>query len=587
MFYDISGECFREVLKEDDGSWLVSFENPSAPRFVLCDSLREDMKVPAPAGLWQDAGAEKSEALIKREELIAPLLDDEACIKDAAERLKRADAIAREAGTTRRRVLRLYYKRLAGRPLLEEKTKPVRVPAEKEKDYSWAVNTFYYSAKKMSLRTAYDLMILSRYTDADGNIVEGYPTWPSFRHYYYRRGLNRGSRRSVSRNGLSYYQRKERPVSGSSKEWKQNAGSFQIDETPADIYLVSRLDRSAVIGRPNIYLAVDTATELIAGVYVGLESGEQAMINCLTNAAMDKVEYCGRYGIDIKPEDWPNRGLPGEIVSDKGKEFIGSRMKEMIMRYGIDLEALPPFRPDEKGVVEKSFDLIQEKYKPLLRGKGVIEEDAQERWAVDYRAQAVLTLEEFTKVVINCILYINRSRITDNSIFPDAVPTAAGLWNRYAKDGRVNMIPVEADELYHLSLPRKSLPLTRKGLSDKGLNYMPEDYAGILKRHRVGEKVTVAYDVNDVSCIYLIEGQNYIPVPLSDACRRYAGATTEEYRLEQSRIKSSQKEWEEEELKGRIEVLKNIKDIADSAEHAVIGDVKTEEIRKNRKREVS
>ena len=53
-----------------------------------------------------------------------------------------------------------------------------------------------------------------------------------------------------------------------------------MDATQADIYLVSRLDRSEVLGRPYIYLAVDTATQLIAGVYVGMDAGEQAYIVC-------------------------------------------------------------------------------------------------------------------------------------------------------------------------------------------------------------------------------------------------------------------------------------------------------------------
>ena len=57
--------------------------------------------------------------------------------------------------------------------------------------------------------------------------------------------------------------------------------AFQMDATVGDIYLVSRLDRSVVLGRPNIYLAVDTATQLIAGLYVGMDSDETAVMKCL------------------------------------------------------------------------------------------------------------------------------------------------------------------------------------------------------------------------------------------------------------------------------------------------------------------
>lgn len=135
-----------------------------------------------------------------------------------------------------------------------------------------------------------------------------------------------------------------------------------MDATQADIYLVSRHDRSRVIGRPYIYLAVDTATQLIAGLYVGLECDESAVMLCLANAAQNKVEYCREYGIEIDPAQWPNRGLPHEIITDKGSEFFGSGMQELCQKYGVEVQSLPPFRPDGKGLVEKSFDLIQQRY---------------------------------------------------------------------------------------------------------------------------------------------------------------------------------------------------------------------------------
>lgn len=84
-----------------------------------------------------------------------------------------------------------------------------------------------------------------------------------------------------------------------------------MDATEADIYLVSKLDRSQVIGRPVIYMAVDVASQLIAGVYVGLQWGEESVIECLRNAASDKVEYAARYDIIIT-------GLPPYRTDLKG-----------------------------------------------------------------------------------------------------------------------------------------------------------------------------------------------------------------------------------------------------------------------------
>ena len=96
-----------------------------------------------------------------------------------------------------------------------------------------------------------------------------------------------------------------------------------MDATQADIYLVSRSDPSTVIGRPYIYLAVDTASQIIAGVYIGFDAGLKSVISCLANAARDKKEFCAEYGIDIAEEQWPSKGIPYEIITDQGREFIG------------------------------------------------------------------------------------------------------------------------------------------------------------------------------------------------------------------------------------------------------------------------
>ena len=42
-------------------------------------------------------------------------------------------------------------------------------------------------------------------------------------------------------------------------QYRGSVGCYQMDETQGDIYLVSKWDRSKVIGRPNVYLAIDTA----------------------------------------------------------------------------------------------------------------------------------------------------------------------------------------------------------------------------------------------------------------------------------------------------------------------------------------
>lgn len=588
MFIDVAGEVFKVVFKTLSGAWIISYENPCTPKFVSEQDLKTYPRIEPPQEYLKDLDRQKNprEGQMRRQELIAELINSEIYIIDKQARNQKIKEIAEREGTTVKRIQKLYFRNLAGRLLVEERKLLEKSETQEQKDFRWAIDTFYYSAKKMSLRSAYDMMLLSRYTDSDGCLMNFYPSWHSFRHYFYDGGYNMKSRSTISRNGLTDYQRNKRPLFGSAMGWKDKIGTFQMDATQADIYLVSRLDKSAVIGRPNIYMAVDTATQLIAGIYIGLDAGEQAVINCLANAATDKVEFCKQFGIDIKLDEWPNTGLPGEIITDKGKEFIGTRMEELAMKYGIDFESLPPFRPDGKSLVEKSFDLIQQKYKPTLRGKGVIESDAQERWAVDYRSQAVLTLEDFTKVIIHCVLYLNSRRFIQDCQVREVSHVASELWKWYNSQGDSIVIPVSGERLYQFGLPRKSATLSRKGINNQGLWYTGAEFKKLLERKKVGDTIQIAYDPDNVSRVYLIDGMEYIPFELASYCQKYVGASQAEYKIEKNKHKANSKELEHLDTEGRIKVLQNIQSIVSDAECVDKGKIDGAIIQNNRRSEL-
>ncbi|RHR44648.1 integrase [Clostridium sp. AF18-27] len=589
MFIDVAGEVHRIVSKSEGGVWIISYENPCSPKFVTEQDLKAYPKIMPPQEYLEYIDKQKNptDGQQKRLSLIAELMEDEIYIMDKHIRNQKIKELAECERTTVKRIQKLYFRQLAGRSLVEERKLPEKQETQEQKDFRWAIDTFYCSAKKMSLRSAYDMMLLSRYTDADGRLMEVHPSWHSFRHYYYDGDYHAKSKVKIARNGLTDYQRNKRPLFGSAMSWRDKIGAFQMDATQADIYLVSRLDKSAVIGRPNIYMAVDTVTQLIAGIYVGLDTGEQAVISCLANAATDKVEFCKQFGIDIKLDEWPNTGLPGEIITDKGKEFIGTRMEELAMKYGIEFESLPPFRPDGKSLVEKSFDLIQQKYKPALRGKGVIEADAQERWAIDYRRQAVLTLEDFTKVIIHCVLYLNSCRIIQNCQVGEATPVATELWKWYDSQGDSTVIPVSGERLYQFGLPRKSATLSRKGISNQGLWYTGIEFKKLLERKKVGDSIQIAYDPDNVSRIYLIDGMEYIPFELASYCQKYVGASQAEYQIEKDKHKANSKELERLDTEGRIRVLQNIQAIVGQAECADKGKIDGAAIQENRRRELA
>lgn len=479
---------YRILMMTSDGCWLIECDS-SSPPFFEADCAKYD-RVPTPES-WMTEQTTPAQAT--RLHMIQPLLDCDDCISDKTLRYRMAAESARQHQTTTRRILRLYYKYLATGRLIQKRTQQV---SQSNQIIAQAIRRHYFGAKRLSLRAAYEMMLLEDYVGPDGQLDSDAPTWNQFRHYYYEHNLHKSPQKIIAREGLTKYQRDHRPAWGSSAGWRPQPGSYQMDATQADIYLVSRADRSVVVGRPYIYLAVDTATHLIAGAYVGFACDETAVMACILQAASDKVEYCARYGIDITPEQWPSVGMPSEIITDQGREFFGPRMAELCRRYGLEVLTLPPFRPDQKGTVEKSIDLLQARYKPMLRGRGVIEDDAQERWATDYRAQAVLDLDDFARIVIHSILYLNSGRLVGGR-------TPAQAWLEMSP----RLMAVDPQELYIQTLPRDTAKLTRKGLRVNRMWYIPDDAADLT----IGESYTIAYDPSDLRCIHIILNDRACP----------------------------------------------------------------------------
>lgn len=96
-----------------------------------------------------------------------------------------------------------------------------------------------------------------------------------------------------------------------------------------------------------------------------------------------------------------------------GSEYKSENF-EQITGLVVKLINLPVYRPELKGAVEKFFDVIQNLFKPVLKGKGVVEANFRERGCHDYRKDACLTMDDFEKIILSCIIYYNSKRVLEN-----------------------------------------------------------------------------------------------------------------------------------------------------------------------------
>lgn len=427
-----------------------------------------------------------------------------------------------------------------------------------EKNMRWALNKFYFSYQKHSLNTAYTMMLKSKYCDGNGELLPEYPTFNQFRYFYRKRKNNQTY--YISRNGLTNYQRNNRPLLGDGvQEYAKAPGMGMLDATVCDIYLVN--EYGGIVGRPILTACVDTYSSLCCGYALTWEGGMYSLRQLMLNVVTDKQELCRKQGINIDSQEWDSSMCPGVLVTDQGTEYVSNCFGQ-ITELGIKVINLPVYRPELKGCIEKFFDIIQDLFRPYLKGRGLIEPDFQERGAHDYRKDACLTLEQFEKVLIRCIIYYNSQRIIEN--FPYTADMLENKVAPYANDifkygmnlEGVNLVKVDKRQLILTLLPRTEGKFTRSGLIVNRVRYKNSNYA---EKYLSGGVVTVAYNPDDSSSVWLVDRGTFVEFTLIES--RYKNKSFSEIEVMQTQKKKIVKSVEASNIQAKINLASHIEAI--------------------------
>lgn len=456
----------------------------------------------------------------------------------------------------------LPYKEKAKRPLTAD-----------EKNFRWALNKYYYNGLKLPLKECYRRMLKERYCDEQGKLLSKVPSFRQFNYYFYK--TVKQENLIISREGKGEFLRNHRVMLGNGiRDFCPSIGYGMFDSTVCDIFIIN--NKGELLGRPTLTACIDGYSSLCMGYSLGFNKGIQSLFELLENMIADKQAHCKKYGIDINLNAWNCRFLPHKFITDKGREYTSETFSQLA-ELGIEIINLPPYRPELKGAVEKFFDIIQSSYKKELANKGVIFEDFQERGGVDYRKKAALTLNEFEKIVLLCIIKYNSKRII-NLPFDKVgrvLPFANELWNYCLPVSKDNLIKVD-DELLRLTLlPRCTGIFKRDGLYVNKLRYKNIDYT---ERYLKGGECVVAYNPDNVSKVWLFENGTYIPFEIIEIY--FTDMGIEEVQELKEKKKQAERDVEDIALQGSIDLSRDIEIIANSVSAKKV-DIKN--VRKHRK----
>lgn len=378
-----------------------------------------------------------------------------------------------------------------------------------------SIDMFYLSKSKPTIKDTYNRMLSRYFSDISYKNGEIQPIiWetdriPSYHQFYYWfKQFTNTKNNIIKREGERVFALKYRELLGDTTAEAFGPGfKYQIDATIADVYLVSKVSPKYIIGRPILYLIIDVFSRMVVGMYVGIEgpSWVGAMM-AFDNVVADKVEFCKQYDIKIRPEDWPSSLLPERLLADRG-EFEGICPESIIKNLGITIENTPPYRGDLKGIVERHFRTTNERIKRRL--PGAVRKAVKERGETDYRLDAQLNIEDFTKVMIHEVIRHNTSVMEQYSksmleISDNVRSVPVEIWQWGIANRRCGFVARDRDFVRLSLMPREKAAITREGIKFHGIYYscdMAIREGWFINPQRTS--VQVAYDPRRLDNIYI------------------------------------------------------------------------------------
>ena len=430
-----------------------------------------------------------------------------------------------------------------------------------EETFRCFLNKYFYTSKKMSLKTVYIIMLRDKFMDEKGNLSKDFPKFHCFKYFYYKtRTLTNDI---CSREGVVQYKKNYRVHLGDYYSYFNQIGIAQVDSTLLDIYILE----NGVAQRPVLSACIDSFTQLCLGYYLGFDRGTSGVIKLFDNVVGDKKEWASKYGIDLDSKMNIHGVIPSVVLSDNGRDYVSDNLSQLT-DFGVRMISLAPYRPDEKPIVERFMGIIQNYWKSYLKSMGVVETNFNERGAPNYLKTASITLKTLDEIIARCVIYYNSSRKIESFPYTFEMmnekikPYSIDLFNYFYKTDPNKMISVnDKKTLYLTLLPRTTAKFSREGLIfSKKLRYRCVE-GGYRQEYLIGEQVTVAFDKNNLTIIYLFLKNAYTPFEIIE--EKYRGLSLEKIENLTDAKKQYLKEVESSCLESQTRLSRDIQSIVD------------------------
>jgi len=276
----------------------------------------------------------------------------------------------------------------------------------------------------------------------------------------------------------------------------------QIDHTLADVILVDSQDRTQLIGRPWVTLAICKHTRLILGFYLSLlHPSAVSVAMVIGNSVASKSSLLT--GLGISENALPRHGLMETIHTDNAAEFTSDILRSACESH--DIKLVSRRRKHYGGHIERLIGTMMTTKVHFLRGTTF--SNVLKRRDYSPEKKAVLTFQEFCKdFVVNVSVYNS----TTHSALPNKSPNQ--VWDEYyTKNPRPKIIDSSELESFRIDF----FPQRLKKIQPYGIEILGRRYYGTPLKGLVGREVLVKFDPYDLTHVFALLQGGYQLIPLS------------------------------------------------------------------------
>lgn len=275
---------------------------------------------------------------------------------------------------------------------------------------------------------------------------------------------------------------------------------WQIDHTLVDVIVLDSKERKP-IGRPWLTVIIDVATRLVVGFYVALEPPSilRAAV-CIEQAVSNKEDWLRQRNLDY---DWPARGLPKLVHSDRASEFRSKAIVRALANQGVDMFWRPAGRTHWGGHIERLIGTLMGNCRML---PGATHSCPKARGDYDSCKGARLTIDDLEMYFAQQIV-----GVYNRSVHSALRCSPLEAWStKVAK-----ILPRMPDDSTHFRLdllPQFEATITRTGIKKFGQEYASADttiaFASGVRR------VVAKFDPRNLRHIYVeLQPRIYTTIP--------------------------------------------------------------------------